>query len=81
MEAVWSPPVTLDPRCKRRWFSAAPHDFEILSQGTIVNTAAKEILSRTMFALPDLIKTARPKLVITFKCRLCGAIKQTEHTP
>lgn len=74
--------MTPDPRCRRRWFREAPHDFEILSQGTLVSTAAKEAVSRADAFFPiarDLLRAATPKLVITFKCRLCGAIKQTEH--
>lgn len=73
--------MTLDPRCARRWFRSASHDYEVLDKTTLTNTALVDTLSRLRTVTPYLLGMAAPKLIITYKCRLCGDIKQTEHRP
>lgn len=74
----------MDPRCQSGFFKTATHDYEIVDKTVARNSAAETVLRRVKCMEGDLLlklaDAARPLVVFTFKCRLCGCITQ-RHTP
>lgn len=72
-----------DPRCISAWYKEATHDYEIIDRQILRNTTAEAVLGRMTntggYSPEEIFKVTAPKLVTTFKCKLCGVIRQTEH--